>query len=229
MDSVDTSGPSPPANPGFWLINTQRKARSCRAHQICSGAKDGPVAISQIACAVAEKLCTLISVGEPPTNCQICSEHLATFIASGGIKLTSTAPGQHLKAIVPESPETRTATQGTAAGSSLNSTIATSDEVADPPPIHAEQLKLAIEEIELGVVIDDSKVGDTNPLVEPKAPQARPKKLTKAGKAGAKRGDKPEPDSTANTVARKASKARDQVTEDATPPHTKDVIEDTKS
>ena len=77
--------------------------------------------------------------------------------------------------------------------------------------MHAEQLKLAIEEIELGVAIEASKVGDTNPLVEPTAPPARPKKSTKAGKVGAKKGDKPEPDSTANPVARKASKASGQV------------------
>ena len=78
--------------------------------------------------------------------------------------------------MVPEPPET--ATQGTAAESSLNST--TSTETDDPPLTHAEQLKLAIEEIDLGVAIEDSKVGDTNPLVdrEPKAPSARPKKST---------------------------------------------------
>ena len=56
------------------------------------------VAISQKACAVAEKLRALISVDEPPANCRICSGHLAAFIASGGISPPSTAPGQHLKA-----------------------------------------------------------------------------------------------------------------------------------
>ena len=163
------------------------------------------MAISQKACAVAGKLCALISVDEPPTKVRVCSEHLATSIASGGISPLSTAPGQHLKAAVPVSPET--AIQGTAAESSLNST--TSTEAAGPPLTHAEQLKLAIEEIELGVAIEDPKAGDTSPLVEPKATSARPrpKKPTKAGKVGAKKGGKLEPDSNANPVARKAGKA----------------------
>ena len=104
MNIGDIPGPPPPPNPQFWLLSTARKARGCRAHHICSGTKDDPVAISQKACAVAEKLCTLISVDDPPTICQICSEHLAHFVASGGIGPPSTAPGQHLKAVVPGYP-----------------------------------------------------------------------------------------------------------------------------
>ena len=146
------------------------------------------MAISQKACAVAEKFCTLVSVDKPPTTCQICSEHLANFIASGGISPPSTARGQHLKAVVPGSPET--AAQETAESSLISTT---STEAASPPLTHAEQLKLAIEEIVLGVAIENSKVGDTIPLAEPKAPSARPKKPTKAGKVGAKKGDRLEP------------------------------------
>ena len=66
---------------------------------------------------------------------------------------------------MPESPETAIQGTSTAAESSLNST--TEAEAADPPLTHAEQLKLTIEGIELGVAIEDSKVGDTNPLAEP--------------------------------------------------------------
>ena len=70
------------------------------------------MAISQKACAVSKKLCTLISVGEPPTNCQICSEHLATFIASGGINPPSTTPASRLLCQSPPRPQHRELLQG---------------------------------------------------------------------------------------------------------------------
>ena len=168
--------------------------------------------ISQKACAVAEKLCTLISVDEPPTICQICSEHLAHFVASGGIGPPSTVPGQHLKAVVPESPES--ATQGTADSSATSTDL---PEALNKPPTHAEQVLQAIEEIELGVAIENSKVGDTAPVAEAKGTSAKGKKPPKAGKGGAKKGGRLVAEAGTKPSAHKAGKAKVQADESATP------------